>query len=158
MAAATMEAITNDALASIYELMGDCIPQECLGEPPWCYFQGRTTAPIAALLNKGSFERKRDYVMTQIEEAIGCGPEEDLIQAVDWVTKFRNRIVHMSFQERPGKYKALLNTKTLSPLAKQACDAARRCLDFLRFAFDAMNLTLRTVRPDRHFDDDLEQA
>jgi hypothetical protein len=37
-------------------------------------------------------------------------------------------------------------------------DAARRYLDFLSCAFDAMNVPLRTVRPDRHFDDDLEQA
>jgi hypothetical protein len=151
MAAVTIEAMTNDALSSIYELLADCIPSECSGEPPWCYFRGESKEQIAALLKKGSFKQKRDYVLTQVGR-----PEEDLIQAIDQIMKLRNSIVHMRFQERPDEFGAFLSTKEVSPLAKQAWDAARQYLDFLSFAFDEMNLPHPTIRPHGHFDDDLK--
>ena len=65
MGVATIEAVTNDALATIYELLTDSIPSECVGEPPWCYFIGRSTRRIASLLRKASFAKKRNYVLYQ---------------------------------------------------------------------------------------------
>lgn len=154
MGVATIEAVTNDALATIYELMTDTMPSECAGEPPWCYFRGRSARPIAALLRKGSFAKKRAYVLGQIERASGHVLEERLVKDIDRLVIFRNRIVHMSFQARPSKYKPLLNTAQMAHVASLANDTARYYLDFLSETFSDINLPIRTIRPWRYFDND----
>lgn len=153
MGVATIEAVTNDALATIYELLTDTIPSECIGEPPWCYFMGRSTRRIAALLQRGSFAKKREYVLGQIERVTGYVLEEQLAKDIDRLVLFRNRIVHMSYQERPGKYQPLLNTAQMLPLAALAANSARHYLDFLSEAFSEIKLPIRTIRPWRYFDD-----
>jgi hypothetical protein len=71
IAAATIEAITNDALATVYDLMTDSIPSECSDEPPWRYFGRLSTRRIAVLLRKAGFAKKRDYVLAAISRGIG---------------------------------------------------------------------------------------
>jgi hypothetical protein len=156
MAAATIEAVTNDALAEIYQLMTDSVPSECAGEPPWCYFRGRSTRRMASLLRKGSFAKKRDYIVTAIEGGTGYGLENTEIRDIDRLMTFRNRIVHMSFHERPGKYKALLNANEAVHIAAAACETARRYLDLLSTGFSEMRLPIPTIRPYWHFEDDLK--
>ena len=73
--------------------------------------------------------------------------EVDLIKDIDRLMLFRNRVLHMSYQVRPNKYKTLLNTGQVAPLAKLASDTARNYLDFLSFAFDEMQLPIRAMRP-----------
>jgi len=46
MSFATIEAITNDALATIYELLTEGIPAGSKKLPPWSYFVGRSTDRI----------------------------------------------------------------------------------------------------------------
>jgi hypothetical protein len=154
MGVATIEAVTNDALATICELLTDSIPSDCIGEPPWCHFKGRSTRRIAALLRRGSFAKKRYYVLGQVERVTGYVLEEQLAKDIDRLVLFRNRIVHMSYQERPGKYQPLLNAAQMLPLAALAADCARHYLDFLSEAFSELKLPIRTIRPWRYFDDD----
>jgi hypothetical protein len=154
MGVATIEALTNDALATIYELLTDTIPSECIGEPPWCYFIGRSTRRIAALLRRGSFPKKRDYVLGQIERVTGYVLAQQLVKDIDRLVLFRNRIVHMSYQERPGKYQPLLNAAQMMPLAALAADSVRHFLDFLSEAFSELKLPILTIRPWHYFHGD----
>lgn len=154
MGVAPIEAATNDALATIYELLTDSIPSECIGEPPWCHFMGRSTRRIAALLQRSSFAKKRDYVLDQAERVTGYVLEDKLVKDIDRLVLFRNRIVHPSYQERPGRYQPLLNAAQMLPLAALAADSARDYLDFLSEAFSEMKLPIRTIRPWRYFEDE----
>lgn len=143
MGTATIEAVTNDALATIYELMTDVMPSECAGEPPWCYFRGRSAQPIARLLQRGSFAEKRTYVLGQVERLSGHVLEEQILKDIDRLVTFRNRIVHMSFQAQPGKYKPILNTAQMAHVAALAGDTVRYYLDFLSETFRSLSCRSR---------------
>lgn len=158
MSVATIEAVTNDALATIYELLTDNIPSECAGEPPWCYFMGRSIRRIASLLRRGSFAKKRHYVLGQIERLTGDLPEETLLKDIDRLVLFRNRIVHMSYQERPDRYRSMLNTGQAAHIAALASDCARYYVEFLSYEFSELNLPIRTIRPFHDFDNDLRKG
>ena len=158
MGVATIEAVTNDALATIYELLTDIIPSECAGEPPWCYFIGRSTRRIASLLRKASFAKKRDYVLYQIKRVTGDVLEDTLIKDIDRLVLFRNRIVHMSYQARPDRYRSMLNTGQVAHIAALAKDSAHQYVDFLSYEFSELNLPIRTIRPFWHLEDDLQDT
>jgi hypothetical protein len=158
MGVATIEAVTNDALATIYELLTDSIPSECISQPPWRYFMGRSTRRISRLLQRGSLLRKRDYVLEQIERVNGHFFEQQLIKDVDRLVPFRNRIVHMSYHERPGKYQPVLSAAQMLPLAALAADSARHYLESLSEEFSEMKLPIRTIRPWHYFDRDAEHS
>lgn len=158
MAVATIEAVTNDALATIYELLTGSIPSECISEPPWRYFMGRSTRRIARLLQRGSLIRKRDYVLEQIERVNGHVFEQQLMKNVDRLVLFRNRIVHMSYHERPGKYQPVLSTAQMLPLAALAADSTRDYVESLREAFAEMKLPIGTIRPWHYFERDVERS
>jgi hypothetical protein len=151
MSVATIEAVTNDALATIYELLMDTIPSECAGTPPWCHFLGRSTRRIAVLLKRGNFTRKRAYVLGQIERATSDVLEKQTLKDIDRLVLFRNRIVHMSYQQRPGKYQPALNAAQMVHIAALAGDTARDYLDFLSYEFSELNLPIRTIRPWHYF-------
>jgi len=155
MSAATIEAITNDALATIYELLTDTIPSECAGEPPWCYFLGRSDRRIASLLRKGSFTKKRDYLLDQIERLTGNVLEKSLIKDIDRLMVFRNRIVHMSYQEKPKRYGSMLNAGQAAHIAVLGGRCAHQYLDFLSYEFSELSLPIRTIRPWRQFEGEI---
>ncbi len=158
MGVATIEAITNDALATIYELLTDTIPSDCVGEPPWCYFIGRSTRRIASLLRKGKFVRKQAYVLDHIERLTGEVLDDRLIKGIGQLVLFRNRIVHMSYQERPKRYRPLLNTGQVAHIATLAKKYAYQYVDFLSYNFSELNLPIRTIRPFWHLEDDLQDT
>lgn len=156
MGVAAIEAVTNDALATIHELLTDSIPSECVSEPPWRYFMGRSARRVARLLQSGSRLRKRDYVLEQIERVNGYVFERQLLKDVDRLVHFRNRIVHMNYQERPGKYQPVLSAGQMLPLAELAADSTRHYVETVRESFSEMKLPIRTIRPWHHFDRDAE--
>jgi len=158
MGVATIEAVTNDALATIYELLTDSIPSECAAEPPWCYFIGKSTRRILSLLRRGSFVKKRDYILRQIERNTGDVIEETLLKNMDQLRLFRNRIVHMSYQYQPGRYGPMLNSGQAAHVAALASDCAHDYLDFLSYEFSELKLPIRSIRPHWHFDDDLRST
>lgn len=156
MSVATIEAVTNDALATIYELLMDTVPSECAREPPWCSFMDRSSRRVAALLKKGSFTKKRAYVLSQIERVRGEVPEPELIKEIERLVLFRNRIVHMSYQERPDRYRSMLNPRQAAHLAAHAAGCTRHYLNFLSDEFSEMNLPIRTIRPWWHLEDEFD--
>ena len=59
---AAIEAISNDTLASIYELLMDAWPSECVGLPPWMYFTPRAQTAVGreiGMLRKPARNRRR---------------------------------------------------------------------------------------------------
>jgi hypothetical protein len=144
MSVATIEAITNDALTVIYDLMTESVPLECLKVPPRSHFKGRSTDRIRSLLRRGLFSRKQQYVLAQIERTTGHAMESALINEIDQLRSFRNRIVHM----RRDRYGANLDDSQAVLLAERAYSSARSYLDFLTTKFSELNLPIRTVRPD----------
>ena len=142
-------------LATIYELLTDSIPTECVGEPPWRYFLGRSTRRIASLLRKASFARKRNYVLYQIKRVTGNVLEDTLIKDIDRLVLFRNRIVHMSYQARPDRYRSMLNTGQVAHIAALARDCACQYVDFLSDEFSELNVP---IRPLWHLEDDLQDT
>jgi hypothetical protein len=144
MSVATIEAITNDALTAIYDLMTESVPLECLKVPPRSHFKGRSTDRIRSLLRRGLFSRKQQYVLAQIERTTGHAMESALINEIDQLRSFRNRIVHM----RRDRYGANLDDSQAVLLAERAYSSARSYQDFLTAAFAGLNLPIRTVRLD----------
>jgi hypothetical protein len=92
-------------------------------------------------------------VLEQIERETGEVLEKTLIKDIDRLVRFRNHIVHMSYQQSPNKYQPLLNTAQMAHVAALAGDCARHYLDFLSTAFSELNLPIRTIRPHYHCDD-----
>lgn len=146
MSVATIEAITNDALATIYDLLTDSIPSECANTPPWCHFIGRSTRRIKSLLQKGAFLKKQEYVLSQIERVTGRTLEGVLLQDIDRLRNFRNRIVHMNFLQRRSRYQSVLNSAQATHIAKGAYYCAHQYLEFLSEEFSELNLPIVTVR------------
>lgn len=143
MSVATIEAITNDALTTIYELMTVSVPADRLKVPPWSHFKGRSTNRIKSLLRRGLFSRKQDYILAQIERTTGQTLESALIMQIDQLRSFRNRIVHM----RRDRYGAILDGHQAVLLAERAYSSARSYRDFLTAEFSRLNLPIQTVRP-----------
>jgi hypothetical protein len=143
MSVATIEAITNDALTAIYELMTDSAPLECMKVPPRSHFKGRSTDRIRSLLRKGSFSRKQQYILAQIERTTGQAMESALIKEIDQLRSVRNRIVHMR-----DRYRDVLDGSQAVLLAERAYSSARSYLDFLTTEFSRLNLPIQTVRRD----------
>jgi hypothetical protein len=148
MSVATIEAITNDALTTIYELMTASVPSECMKVAPRSHFKGRSTNRIRSLLRRGTFFRKQQYILGQIERTTGQTLEGALVQEIEQLRSFRNRIVHMSFVQKRDQYRAILNGSEAVQLAAQAYSSAKSYRDFLIAGFSALKLPIRTVRPD----------
>ena len=81
MSFASVEAITNDALATIYALLTDSMPAGSKKLPPWSYFVGRSTDRIKSLLRRGAFFRRQRYVLGQIRRTTGRKMDSALGQA-----------------------------------------------------------------------------
>jgi hypothetical protein len=93
----------------------------------------------------GLFREKRAYVLGQIQRTSGYRLEEEILKDIDRLVTFRNRIVHMSFQAKPGKYKPILNTAQMAHIAALAGDTARHYLDFLSETFSELRANAARV-------------
>ena len=144
---AVIEAITNDALVSILELLSDTIPFECAKEIPWCCFRGLSTTPIKRLLTRGSFRKKRDYLLNRIERAGGNPLEDTSIKEINKLVSHRNQIVHMNFLNNTNRYRPVLIANQTLSLAKMARDCAHDYFAFITEEFSEMRLQIRTLRP-----------
>jgi hypothetical protein len=146
MSVATIEAITNDALATIYELLMDSIPPGSAKLPPWSYFVGRSTDRIKSLLRRGAFFRRQRYVLDQIKRTTGRSIDSGLAKEIDDLRNFRNGIVHMRFVEKRGRYDAVLDLGEVVNLARTASSTVQAYLDFVTTAFAELNLPIQTFR------------
>jgi hypothetical protein len=146
MSFATIEAITNDALATIYELLTDSIPAGSNKLPPWSYFVGRSTDRIKSLLRRGAFFRRQRYVLGQIKRTTGRTIDSALAKEIEDLRNFRNGIVHMSFVEKRGHYDAVLDAGELVDVASSAPSTVQGYLDFVSTAFAELKLPIQTFR------------
>jgi hypothetical protein len=71
LSAAVIEAISNDALVSIYELLVDAWPSECAGREPWRSFKGRSEQPIVPLIHRGNLPKKVKYLAGHLSRITG---------------------------------------------------------------------------------------
>ncbi len=146
MSFATIEAITNDALATIFELLTDSIPPGSAKLPPWSYFVGRSTDRIKSLLRRGAFFRRQRYVLDQIKRTTGRTMDSGLAKEIELLRNFRNGIVHMSFVEKRGRYDAVLDLGEIVDVARTASSTVQGYLDFVSTAFAELKLPIRTFR------------
>jgi hypothetical protein len=146
MSFATIEAITNDALATIFELLTDSIPAGSAKLPPWSYFVGRSTDRIKSLLRRGAFFRRQRYVLDQIKRTTGQTMDSGLAKEIELLRNFRNGIVHMSFVEKRGRYDAVLDLGEVVDVARNASSTVQGYLDFVTTAFGELNLPIQTFR------------
>jgi hypothetical protein len=146
MSFATIEAITNDALATIFELLTDSIPPGSAKLPPWSYFVGRSTDRIKSLLRRGAFFRRQRYVLDQIKRTTGRTMDSGLAKEIELLRNFRNGIVHMSFVEKRGRYDAVLDLGEVVDVARNASSTVQGYLDFVTTAFGELNLPIQTFR------------
>lgn len=157
MATATIEAATNDAIATIYALMTGTPSAEEMRKPPWIHFRGRSTDRMAALFRRGAYHRKREYVLAQIERCTGAGLPGGLASEIDTLTKFRNRIVHSNFATR-SRASEPPNAQECAQVVERACNAARAWLDFLSQQFIDMKLPIQAIRTRPHAGGDLDRV
>ena len=146
MSVATIEAITNDALATIYELLTDNIPPGSAKLPPWSYFVGRSTDRIKSLLRRGAFFQRQRYVLDQIKRTTGRTLDSALARQIELLRNFRNGIVHMSFVEKRGSYDAVHDIGELVDVARTASSTVQGYLDFVSAAFAELKLPIQTFR------------
>jgi hypothetical protein len=146
MSVATIEAITNDALATIYALLTDSIPVDSKKLPPWSYFVGRSTDRIKSLLRRGAFFRRQRYVLGQIKRTTGRSIDSGLAKEIDDLRNFRNGIVHMRFVEKRGSYDAVLDLGEVVDVARSASSTVQAYLDFVTTAFAELKLPIQTFR------------
>jgi hypothetical protein len=146
MSFATIEAITNDALGTIYELLTGDIPAGSKKLPPWSYFVGRSTDRIKSLLRRGAFFRRQRYVLGQIRRTTGRTIDSALAKEIEDLRNFRNGIVHMRFVGKRGEYDAVLDAGELVDVARSAPSIVQRYLDFVSTAFAGLKLPIQTFR------------
>jgi len=146
MSFAAIEAITNDALATIYALLTDDIPAGARKLPPWSYFVGRSTDRIKSLLRRGAFFRRQRYVLGQIKRTTGRTLDSALAKQIEDLRNFRNGIVHMRFVAKGDGYDAVLDLGELVDVATGAPSIVQGYLDFVSMAFAELKLPIRTFR------------
>jgi hypothetical protein len=146
MSFATVEAITNDALATIYELLTNSIPAGSKKLPPWSHFVGRSTDRIRSLLRRGAFFRRQRYVLGQIKRTTGRTLDSGLGKQIEDLRNFRNGIVHMRFVEKRGEYDAVHDAGELVDVASSAPSTVQGYLDFVSTAFTDLKLPIQTFR------------
>lgn len=157
MATATIEAATNDAIALMYAAMTSDISAEDMRKPPWVHFRGRSTDRMAALFRRGSFHRKREYVLSQIERVSGTTLPRELAREIEILTKLRNRIVHTNSLARPDTFGSLTKGDEVVRIVERASNAARSYLDFVSRHLSDMQLPVQ-ARPRPHAGADPGQA
>jgi hypothetical protein len=145
---AAIEAISNDALASIYELLMDAWPSECIGSPPWVYFKRLSHRPIERLLFRNrSIKTKLLYIFRLLRH-FSTTPDKELDaleKSLKRAIQSRNRIVHMSYLLTPRKHGPVLNPRQIVPVAKLALEAAERYVDEVGYTFEELNLPVSTI-------------
>lgn len=143
--AAAVEAISNDALVSIYELLVDVWPSECMGREPWRSFKGRSEQPIVTLLNRGNLPKKIKYLLGHLKRITGQELTE-LNRGLKRIADARNRILHMAYLLKPNDAPSVLNARQALHLANLATRTASDYIENLAEGFEEIHLPIRTIR------------
>ncbi len=130
---------------SIYELLVDTWPSECIALEPWRSFKGRSEQPIVRLLYRGNLPRKIKYLLSHWSRITGEDSTE-LNHDLKGIADARNRILHMAYLWKPNDAPSVLNPSQALDLAKLATKTASEYVASLSEAFDEIQLPIRTIR------------
>ncbi len=144
---AAIEAVTNDALAAIDELMQwQPWPTESIKEPPFVYFRRLSHDKVRRLQKRGSVKKKVEYILSRLESGEGTFTERDLAARLRQVARIRIRIVHMSSLSMPNHMPSILNPKQVRKIAELAINIALEYCGLLEEGFSRMNLPIQLQR------------
>jgi len=152
---AAIEAITNDGLAAIYQLLGEDWPSEVINHPPCCYFRRTSPKPVERLLKRGKLIKKIEYLRRHINRLTYVTPAEDLWSRLGQVVQARNRVVHMTYLLNPNKYPSVLRAREVAHTATVAYETASEYISFLREGFEEIKLPIETIRPEWWLEEEL---
>jgi hypothetical protein len=142
---AAIEAFSNDALVSIYELLIDLWPSECVGYEPWRSFASRSHRPIVYLLTRGSLPKKVKYLIGHLRR-ISLEDLTDLERNIGIVIQARSRVLHMAYLLQPRKASPVLEARQAVHLAKLTIETAQEYIGLLADVFEEIHLPIRTIR------------
>jgi hypothetical protein len=142
-AAAAVEAVSNDALATVRDLFGDPWPAECIKDPPWCHFRRLSPTRVDRLIARGSLEEKVRYLLARVDYWL----DDDFASRFRTLVKMRNRIVHLQSLFQPTKANPLLNSKQVVHIAASAVNAAREYVDCVEEGFRELKLPITIYAP-----------
>lgn len=145
---AAIEAITNDGLAAIYQLLGEYWPSEIVNNPPCCYFKRTSRRRVERLLKRGKLTKKIEYLVRLINRITYVTPADDLWSRLGQVVQARNRVVHMTYLWNPKKYPSVLKANQIAHTAKLAYETALEYISFLHESFEDIKLPIETIRPE----------
>lgn len=142
---AAIEAVTNDALAAIDELMGwQPWPAESIKEPPFVYFRRLSHDRVRRLRKRGRVKQKVEYILARLESREGWPfAERDLSARLRQVARIRTRIVHMESLSTPHYLPSILNPKQVRKIAGLAINTALEYCGLLEEGFSKMNLPIQ---------------
>jgi hypothetical protein len=101
---AAIEAISNDALFSIYELLVDAWPSECIDLAPWVHFKKVSSRPVERLLIRGTAGKKVCYLLCHLRRLDVTSDDLDALEErLKRAIQTRNRIAHMGYLLEPKK-------------------------------------------------------
>jgi hypothetical protein len=140
-----IEAVTNDALTTVYDLLVDTWPSECRNVPPWIYFQHFNSRHVAQLITKAPVETKSDAILSWIRRSIGSAPTADLKNRIHTAVIIRNRIVHMASLSTPNRTQSVLHPRQIKYTADVALGAAQDYVRFVSESFNQMNLVIESI-------------
>jgi hypothetical protein len=146
LSVAAVEAISNDALLTIYELLVDSWPSECIGSAPWRFFTRVSHRPIKRLLvRQRSLAKKIQYLFHHLRR-LSLSPElDDLEERLKDAIAARNRILHMEYLFKPRRAAVSLNPRQIVPLSEKALGAAEDYISELGYTFEQVNLGVVTA-------------
>lgn len=141
--------MSSDALFSIYELLVDAWPSECIDQAPWLYFKRVSHRPVERLLIRSTTGKKVRYILRHLRRlGVVYGDLDALEECVKNAVQTRNRIAHMGYLLKPKKYMAVLNPAQTVHLAGIALKAAEEYISAVSYTFEEVNLGIATVPPD----------
>lgn len=141
--------MSSDALFSIYELLVDAWPSECIDQAPWLYFKRVSHRPVERLLIRSTTGKKVRYILRHLRRlGVVYADLDALEECVKNAVQTRNRIAHMGYLLKPKKYMAVLNPAQTVHLAGIALKAAEEYISAVSYTFEEVNLGIATVPPD----------
>jgi hypothetical protein len=145
LAAATVEAVSNDALATIVDFHGESWPAEHRDDPPWVHFRGRSERVPARLLNRGRIEKKSDYLLDLVWRSSPVPMFRDFDQRLAILAKMRNRIAHMTSLSQPNHIPSISGAQ-IAYMAQQATETASDYVWYLEEGLASMKLPIQVLR------------
>jgi hypothetical protein len=145
LAAATVEAVSNDALATIVDFHGESWPAEHRDDPPWVHFRGRSERVPARLLDRGRIDKKSDYLLDLVWRSSPVPIIADVDRRLAVLAKMRNRIAHMKSLSRPNHMPSITGAQ-IAHIGKQAAETASDYVWYLEEGLGSMKLPIQVFR------------